>query len=131
VNAIRGAKPWEASRHGDVGLCQAGCDEQRVVGALAEEDVDGILGDDDARRGFDEVAEEMPRLGSGVAVSDSRPQHAARLLPIRVSWRSQFTLSATAEESASMWKKSMPSEIVFSMSMRLAWCSMRLAAERG
>ena len=37
-----------------------------------------------------------------------------------VSWRSQLTFIATAEESASIWKKSMPSAIPFSMSIRCA-----------
>jgi hypothetical protein len=37
-----------------------------------------------------------------------------------VSCRSQFTFMATTEDRASMWKKSTPSEIEFSISMRFA-----------
>jgi predicted nucleotidyltransferase len=45
--------------HRDVGVREAGCEQQWVVGALAKENLDYVLGDGDTRRGLDEVAEEM------------------------------------------------------------------------
>ena len=58
-------------RDGDVCLVIPGGDQQRIVGALLEPHHDLLVRDLDLRRGVDEVAEQMPRLGDLVAVADA------------------------------------------------------------
>ena len=52
--------PAAPPRDGDVGVLEAGREQVGVVGALAEVDLDGLGGDLDARRGLDEVPEDVP-----------------------------------------------------------------------
>jgi hypothetical protein len=88
------------------------------VGAFLEAHHDLSHGDHDVGNRVDEVITE-----DVLAVAEFLAKEAGqadRLLAINVSCRSQPTCMATAENSASIWKKSAPSAMPFSMSMRCA-----------
>ena len=81
---------------------------------------DRALVDLNSRGGVDEVAEQVPRFRRLVAVADLLAQIPVRLLAINVNCTSQFIFKATAEDNASRWKKSTPSWMLFSISIRRA-----------
>jgi len=102
----------------DLGVREPRCNKIGIVGPLLKSDVDVLFVDGYKSGCIYEVPEDVAGLGRLVAVADLRTQQSIKLLAIRVSCRSQSTFMATADERASIWKKSMPSAILFSMIMR-------------
>ena len=82
--------------------------------------LDFLFGDRHLSGGVDQIAKQVSALGGFVAVANAASQQAIETAAMRVSCRSQSTFIATAEESASIWKKSMPSAMLFSMTIRWA-----------
>ena len=75
------------------------------MGAFLKMHGNVALIDEDMGGGVDEVAEDVLEFGGGVAVADSFPEEPIEAVAIMVSCRSQLTMMATAEDSASMWNK--------------------------
>ena len=68
--------PAAPPRHGDIGVLEAGSEQQGAVSTFAEGDLDGIFGDCDKRLGFDKVAEQVAGVRGGVLLADFCPEQA-------------------------------------------------------
>ena len=98
---------------------QAGIEQNWVVGAPGDAHGDGIFGDGHARGGIEEAPEELAGPGALMA-PEGLGEEAIDPAPDDGEEDIEMTFRATAEDSASRWKKSMLSASPFSISIRWA-----------
>lgn len=98
-------------------LAESGGDQQGVMGSTPRPHQSAVLADARLGGGALEAVEELTGAHALAALAQAAAGRRYRVKAIRENCRSASIFSGTAEESASMWKKSIDSAMAFSMTM--------------